>query len=61
MSETGAQARRRLGRYAGVDVNGRPLDPEHPWNRDLPAERKALRVAEIEALIASEKENPGHG
>lgn len=30
---------------------GYPLDPEHAWNRDLPPDQPAARLARIEAYI----------
>lgn len=43
----------RLERYRGCDLNGRPLDPNHPWNRDLPPLERAKRLLEIEEYIAA--------
>ena len=28
------QAQEKSGRIRGCDVNGRPLDPNHPWNQE---------------------------
>lgn len=53
--------RKRLGRYAGCDFQGLPLDPDHPWNANLPPERRAKRLAEIEAFIAEHKEGRKDG
>jgi hypothetical protein len=39
------------GRYDGCDINGHPLDPQHPWNRDLTPTKRRTRLAEIEAYI----------
>jgi hypothetical protein len=41
----------RLFRYIGCDLKGYPLDPDHPWNRDLPPDERAARIAEIESYI----------
>lgn len=42
----------RLSRYRGADAQGRPLDPNHPWNRDLPPLERARRLVEIEEYLA---------
>jgi len=34
--DAGKQSQDRTGRVRGADVNGRPLDPSHPWNRGHP-------------------------
>jgi hypothetical protein len=47
-----ATAKPPPGRYAGCDLEGRPLDPDHPWNQDLEPAARAARLAEIEAYIA---------
>ena len=39
-------------RYDGGDDKGYPLDPGHPWNRDLPPLERAKRLVEIEDFIA---------
>jgi hypothetical protein len=39
------------GRYDGCDTHGYPLDPQHPWNRDLPPAKRRKRLADIEAYI----------
>lgn len=40
-------------RYRGCDLQGYPLDPNHPWNKELsPAERE-IRLAEIEAYVTA--------
>jgi hypothetical protein len=39
------------GRYHGCDIHGYPLDPQHPYNRDLPPAQRRKRLAEIEAYI----------
>ena len=46
-----ATARPPLSRYAGCDDQGYPLDPDHPWNRDLPPLERAKRLVEIEEII----------
>lgn len=43
----------RLERYRGCDLEGKPLDPNHPWNRDLPPLERAKRLVEIEEYIAA--------
>jgi len=43
----------RLPRYRGCDLDGNPLDPNHPWNRDLPPLERAKRLVEIEEYIAA--------
>lgn len=43
----------RLERYRGSDLQGKPLDPNHPWNRDLPPLERAKRLVEIEEYIAA--------
>lgn len=43
----------RLPRYRGCDLYGKPLDPNHPWNRDLPPLERAKRLVEIEEYIAA--------
>lgn len=40
------------GRYDGSDSNGKPLDPAHPWNANLPPLERAKRLLEIEEYIA---------
>lgn len=42
----------RLDRYRGCDLEGKPLDPNHPWNRGLPPLERAKRLVEIEEYIA---------
>lgn len=39
------------GRYDGCDANGKPLDPAHPWNSNLPPLKRAKRLVEIEEYI----------
>ncbi|BBE74560.1 hypothetical protein [Oharaeibacter diazotrophicus] len=41
----------QVGRYEGCDDNGRPLDPSHPWNANLPPLQRAKRMVEIEEYI----------
>lgn len=43
---------RPAGRYDGSDANGKPLDPAHPWNANLPPLARAKRLVEIEEYIA---------
>ena len=31
--DAGKQSQDRTGRVRGCDASGRPLDPNHPWNR----------------------------
>lgn len=31
--DAGKQSQDRTGRVRGADLSGRPLDPNHPWNR----------------------------
>ncbi|HEX2524818.1 MAG TPA: hypothetical protein VHL31_00745 [Geminicoccus sp.] len=47
-----ASAKPTPGRYDGCTPDGYPLDPEHPWNKQLPPAERAKRLAEIEAYIA---------
>lgn len=44
------------GRYDGSDEQGLPLDPAHPWNRNLPPLERAKRLLEIEEYIAKREE-----
>lgn len=46
-----ATAKTPPGRYAGCDLEGRPLDPDHPWNVALEPEARRARLAQIEAYI----------
>lgn len=46
-----ATAQTPPSRYAGCDDQGYPLDPNHPWNRDLPPLERAKRLVEIEEII----------
>lgn len=41
------------GRYDGVDLDGNPLDPAHPLNKNLPPLEYAKRLLEIEQYIAA--------
>lgn len=50
----------RLSRYRGCDLEGRPLDPNHPWNRDLPPLERAKRLVEIEEYIAGLEAKEGN-
>lgn len=47
------------GRYSGCDINGKPLDPEHPWNRDLPPHERGKRRSEIEEYLAAREAKEG--
>jgi hypothetical protein len=47
----------RPGRYDGCDAEGYPLDPEHPWNKDLPPLERAKRLLEIEEYIERREEH----
>lgn len=47
----------RLFRRDGFDLAGLPLDPDHPWNRDLPPDERAARIAEIEIYVADRAKN----
>lgn len=47
-----ATAKPLPGKYAGCDAAGRPLDPNHPWNMNLPPHERAARLEEIENYIA---------
>jgi hypothetical protein len=39
-------------KYSGCFPDGSPVDPDHPWNRDLPPKERAKRLAKIEAYVA---------
>lgn len=49
----------QLDRYRGHDQNGKPLDPNHPWNRNLPPLKRAKRILEIEEYIAAQEAKEG--
>ena len=42
----------RGDRYRGCDESGLPLDPDHPWNKNLPPPERARRLEEIEEYLA---------
>jgi len=48
-----ATGKPKPGRYAGCFPDGTPVDPDHPWNRDLPPDERAKRLAEIEEYVAA--------
>jgi hypothetical protein len=39
-------------KYSGCFPDGSPVDPNHPWNLDLPPKERAKRLKEIEAYVA---------
>lgn len=43
----------RLSRYRGCDLEGKPLDPNHPYNSNLPPLERAKRFLEIEEYLAA--------